>query len=258
MKHSGPLHPRLDFEQPMLYLPDTGASVAGSGLGPAWVMAAGGVVTHPTPAAGFVPSWRRTRITSAAAAANQELGVRQTNANVWRGNALPLGGFYFHSIFRVHAMPNNAIRLFVGVTAATGAGVCIANAVPANTVGLWCDDADNANLTIVTADNGAAATKTPLLSAGGTPTPYTLVPDVLHYFTMIANPANNVIVTQLGNYGTDTLMRTQNVSLTMPLNTAFMAPQIGLSNAANVAGGDVALDVMNVYVRPNLFLVPRG
>jgi len=167
-----------------------------------------------------------------------------------------LGGFYFSARFMVNAIPNTSIRLFVGLSA--GAAVCKTAfaSTPANTVGLWCDSTDAGNLTILTAD----ATPTPHTTT--LQTAQTLTAGTLYEFVMIANPSPSgtpgTIVTNLINVGTDALLTSQNVSVNAPASTAFMAPQIGLSNRGNTAGGDCSLDVISVYLRPNLRLTPLG
>jgi hypothetical protein len=252
--------PTLRRESPILYLPASGANVTGRGLGPDWDRTGAGTVTHPTPTATFLGQFPRTRVTSAASQ-NNELGVHLPNASdarLWRGNATSRGGFFFSTQFIVNAILNNNVRLFAGVSAQTGTGVCISNTVPANTVGLWCDDADGANLTIVTTDNAAAKTKTVLKNASGVDTPLTLAAGVLYEFVMICNPNQAVIVTYIVDISADTLLRTQNVGSTMPLNTAMLAPQVGLSNAQNAAGNDHSFDVISIYARPNLRLTPLG
>jgi hypothetical protein len=249
----------LQSEQPVIYLPGTGSGISGLGLGlglgPNW-QTGGGVVSHPVPSAGFVTQYRRTRLASVVTAADQDLSLflgDPGDCSLWRGDAAARGGFYFSARFIVNAIPNTAVRFFAGLSSQTGLGVCIANNWPANSVGLWCDDADAGNLTIGTKAAGAGApTKTALQSV------QTLTAGILYEFVMIANPNQNVIVTMLINVGTGALIVTQNVAATMPVNTVFMAPQIGLSNAANVVGGDTSLDIISIYARPNLLLVPAG
>lgn len=251
MKHSGPFQPRLSHESPLLYLPSTGTDATGRGLGAAWTRDGGsGTVSHPALGNTFVTEMPRTRITSTAAS-NNELGVRNVMAACWRGNAASRGGFYFSARFLVQAVPATSVRFFAGLTAGTGAGVCVSDTVPNNSVGLWCDSGDASSLSIVTKGTGSA-TKTALT------TPETLTVGRLYEFVMICNPNQSVLVTNLINFGTDALLTTQNVSATMPTSTVFMAPQVGLSNAANAAGGDTALDIISVYARPNHRLVPAG
>ena len=254
MRHSGVWHPRLDCEQPILYLPASGTTLTGRGLGPDWAGDGVAVVSHPTPASGFTTQFRRTRFTSAASADN-ELGVHLPNAadmSCYRGSVASRGGFFFRAWFMVNAIPNTTIRFFAGLSAAT-TGVCLSDTVPANTVGLWCDTTDAGSLTVVTNDASAgSSTKNALASA------HTLTAGTLYEFTMQSNPAQGSIVTQLVNKGTDAVIGSQNVSATMPATTTMMGPQVGLSNAANAAGGDTSLDIILIYARPNLKLVPDG
>lgn len=250
MKHSGPYQPRLVHEQPVLYLPATGTVITGKGIGPDWTRAAAGTVSHPAPGTTFVTQFRRTRITSAASIDN-ELGVRLPDVCCWRGNAAKLGGFYFSARFMVNAIPDTDIRFFAGLTAGVGAGVCVSDTVPNDTVGLWCASTHATDLKLLSREN-TTTTETDLS------TDVDLTAGVLYEFVMICNPGQNVIVTNLINVGTGALLNSQNItsSVTGPRNTIFLAPQCGLSNASNAVGGDTSLDIVSVYLRPNLLLNP--
>jgi len=244
--------PLIHLEQPTLYLPTTGTDITGGGLGPAWVGDGVAVVSHPAPSAGFTTQFPRRRFTSVAGT-NEELGAHSPLLSAWRGNAAKLGGFYFSCRFMVNAIPDTAVRLFVGLSA--GAAVCktaFASA-PANTIGLWCDSTDAGSLSILTVDSTPTRFSTPLGTA------QTLTAGKLYEFVMICNPGGqSTIVTNLIDVGLGTLLSTQNPGSNLPLNTAFMAPQVGLSNAAHNAGGDCSLDVIHCYLRPNLRLTPLG
>ena len=247
----------------ILYLPASGTVITGRGLGPDWAFDGIGTVSHPAPGATFATQFPRTRVTSVAGTQNQELGAHLPNASdarAWRGNAASRGGFYFACRFMVNAIPATTIRFFCGLSAATS-GVCkaaVSGSGPPNTVGLWCDTGDSANLTILNVDNAGAFQKMPLQSS------QTLTAGVVYEFVMICNPATaggpqGTIVTNLINVSTGALLCTQNPGTNLPASTAFMAPQIGLSNGtANLAGGDTSLDWMSVYLRPNLLLTPTG
>ncbi len=254
MKFSGPYQPRLVHEQPILYLPSTSADFIGRGLGPDWIVDGSPLVTHPLPTAGFDTQFRRTRITSVAVTADQNLGLRLTNSNdycLWRGNAESRGGFHFSARFIVFAIPDTDIRFFCGLTVKTD-GQCITDTVQINTIGLWCDATDAASLSIVSRAGSGSATKNALTDA------HTLTAGTLYEFVMIANPNDDHVVTQLINLETDAVISSQNIFTTLPASTAMMGPQVGLSNASNVVGGDTALDIVSVYCRPNLSLVPQG
>lgn len=256
MKHSGQWQPRLFLEQPILYLPKSGSDGTGAGLGPPWVAGSGVTVSHPTPAAGMTTQFRRTRFTSVAVTADQELGVHLPNAadcSLYRGSATSRGGFFFSSRFMVNAIPNNAIRFFCGLSAANS-GVCVSNTIPVNSVGLFCESGDSAALKLVARPASGSQVPTALTSA------VTLTAGTLYEFRLWANPNQNVIVTQLINAGTDTVLNNQNLTAPadLPGNTVMLAPQCGLSNAANVVGGDCSLDILSIYGRPNLLLVPSA
>jgi hypothetical protein len=243
--------PALAWEQPTVYLPTSGTDITGGSLARTWDGDGFAVVSHPALGNTFATQFPRRRFTSGGGAhADQELGAHCPQATAWRGNAASRGGFFFSSRFMVNAMPATDIRFFCGLSA--GAAVCISNTPPANSLGLWCDTTDAGNLTILNVDSGGTAEKLALSSA------QTLTVGTLYEFVIHCNPNQGGAATQLFNVGTGALLATQNPGAHMPLNTAFLAPQIGLSNAAHTAGGDYSLDVICVYLRPNLKLTPLG
>lgn len=253
MKHSGQFQPRLVHEQPILYLPGTGNSVAGRGLGPDWARAAdAATVSHPAPASTFETQFRRTRVASSAGA-NEELGIHLPNAedlSIWRGNAAKLGGFYFSSRFRVNAMPAAGVRFFCGLSAAN-VGQCIADNWSAGGVGLWCGTANAGAFQLSSSTAGGAPPTSvayqnnPVLTVGK-----------LYEFVMVDNPGSgSTVVTALYDLSTGTLLGTTNVGGPLPADNVFMGPQIGMSNAGLGAG--YSLDIVSVYARPNLLLDPN-
>ena len=258
MKPSGYFEPSLRHQQTILYLPSTGTDGTGAGIGPAWMTPVNVTVSHPTPTASYIGQHRCTRFTSTAIG-NLHLGVLFANADhccMWRGDDVTesRGGFYFVTHFKVHALPGGStdLRFFAGLSAQTGTGVATSDTIPNNTVGLWCDTTDAYSLNLVTKGTGAA-TKTNLTNAT------TLTAGTMYEFSMLANPTQSVIVTQLVDMDDDTdgplgtILNSQNVSATMPVNTAMMAPQVGLSNGpTHILGGDTALDIMKIYALPNL------
>ena len=252
MKASGPYQPFLGHEQLYLYLPGTGTDGTGKGIGPAWLAGTGAVVSHPTPASGFATEFRRTRFTSDAVA-NRHLGVMMANADhacALRGSAANRGGFDFCTRFIVNAIPNNAIRFFAGLSAQTGTGIGVAAGLPVNSIGLFCDETDSAALCIGQRAAGAQD-KSQTLS-------HTLTAGTIYEFRMFCYPNQTLVVCNLVNLGTDSLIATINAQAALPVNTVMMAPQVALGNAANAGGGDTALDIISIYLRPNLLLVPLG
>jgi hypothetical protein len=261
MKPSGLYEPRLTHEQTILWLPSTGTDGSGAGIGPGWMVGTDAVVSHPTPVEAVTTKFRRARFTSPAIS-DKHLGILFANAGhkcCYRGSTESKGGYYFRAVFMVNAIPNTAIRFFCGLSEQVGTGLAVSDTVPANSTGLWCDDGDAGNLTVVQCDSGGTAEKTAL-----TGTPRTLTAGTLYEWIMIQGPAQNPVVTQLNNLGDDaggwvgTILNSQNVFARAPANAAMMAPQVGLGNAANAAGGDCSLDIISVYVRPNLKLRPDG
>jgi hypothetical protein len=246
----------LAHEQPIIYQPGSGSTLGGGyGTTPAWASTCGNI-SHPVPTStSYITQFRRSRFTSVATTQNQELGARIGAADgvcAWRGNASQRGGFYFSCRFVINSFPaNNNIRMFVGLTAQTSAGVCISTGIPNNTIGLWVDEFQAGKLNTIARDTTGTSVvnlqNAPLFATG-----------ILYEWVMIANPNQGVVVTQLINVGTNTLIATQNPSANLPVNTAFLAPQFGLSNVTNVTGGDCSFDVYGMYLRPNLLLLQTG
>jgi hypothetical protein len=260
----------LVHEQPLVYMPSTGADAGGRGLGPAWVTDAAVAVTHPAPTNSFGGQFRCTRFTSPAVA-NKGLGVFQNNADgalCWRGDAASRGGFYFAARFRINAIPDFAIRLFVGLSALTGAAACSTNFVPQNSVGLFLDTGRAGSLCIGTNDSLGGQQLNELKLSNGSYSPHTIVVGTIYEFVIIQNPTPattpGTIVTLLYDLtatASNGLIRTQNmpdggVGSVVPDAGVFMAPQCMLGNAAHAAGGDCSFDVLSVYARPNQRLLP--
>jgi len=251
--------PTMRRESSVLYLPAGGSSLVGRGVGPDWAGDGLPAITHPALGNTFETQFPRTRFTSAASN-NNELGAHCPAFYAWRGNAASRGGFFFSARFMVNAILNNNLRLFAGLSA-SATGVCkadVSGSGPANTIGLWTDRTDGASLKILNVDNSGAFEKLPLKDTGGNSITVTLTAGVVYEFVMLANPNGGLIVTYLINVSTDTLLCTQNAGANLPSTTAFMAPQVGLSNALNAAGGDHSFDLINCYLRPNLLLTPTG
>ncbi len=257
--------PAIYHEQTLIYLPYTGAALPPGGFfGTQWLSDGVSVVSHPDPGTTFETQFRRSRFTSAASN-NNELGVHLLNTDMrcaWLGNAAKRGGFYFSCRFLVNAIPDTAVRLFVGISGATGIGVSQSATIPGNTIGLWLGSGDAGSLTILTANaaggaaGGANAGLTPLRNSSGSLATLTLTAGFLYEFVMLCNPNQNLVVTNIIDVAAGTLLRTQNVNTTMPDTTAFMAPQVSLSNALHAAGNDCKFDLYGLYLRPNLRETP--
>jgi hypothetical protein len=258
--------PAIMHEAPTIFSPTSfGPSV------PSWSTSIGVTMTSPALGAGFTTQFPRTNFIGPGGIANLEIGTHPTLASdrkFWRGNAASRGGFYFSARFFISAAPSPmSIRMFVGLYQLVGSGgngVCQAasSAVGSiNSVGLWFDDTDLGSMSILTIDGTGGNThftKTPMLLSNGTPLPLTISLNTVYEFVMICNPNQNVIVTYLVDVLSQSLLRTQNVGATMPAQTAFMAPQAGLSNSNNLAGNDTSFDLIGMYARPNLTPFPVG
>jgi hypothetical protein len=240
------LQPSIFSNRAILFQPQTGTTGTGGGLGPPWT--AGGTVSHPTPsstAPALSNQMRRTRYANVATTTNQTLGVRFNTASeqaFWRGNAEGLGGFFFFTRFIVELYPASTVRLFAGLTSTATSSVVSSNAVINNTCGLWDDTTDSSTtLNFVTRD-ATTTTKHPItlsnaIAAGNS-----------YEFSMFCAPNGSSISWRLVDL-VNSVVYSDSTSTTLPENTAFMQPQVQMSNGtANVTATTTAIGICSIYV----------
>jgi len=240
--------PALFGNNIIIYMPNTGTT-AGINLGAPW--AVGTTIGHPTPTAGIYTQIKRTTSTNVVTTQNQVLGVSSivsTAAQFWRGNATDLGGFFFFARFGIETLTAgspNATRLFVGLQSGT-TNILTSDTIPAiSCIGLWHDTTDEANVINLVTKNGTTATKNAL--AGTPTTPYAT--GQAYDFYMFAKPNDSVIYYRLDNFNTNTILSDSSINVTLPLNTIFMGPVVGMSNGtANTVAATVGIGVNRVYV----------
>lgn len=240
-----PVQPALFGNNVVLYMPNTGTT-NGLNLGTPWV--AGGTVSHPTPSStspAIANQMKRTRLANVVTTTNQVLGESSMASGAqqfWLGNAAGLGGFFFFTRFIIELWPAATVRLFAGLSASTTA-VVASDTVVNNTVGLWHDTTDSAStISLVTKGTGSA-TKTGITLANA------LAAGQAFDFYMYAKPNDSTIYYRLDDINGGTTLVDSSVTATLPANTAFMGPQVHMSNGtANTTATTVAIGINRIYV----------
>jgi len=224
----------------VLYLPNNGTTV-GLNLGLGWTT--GGTVSHPTPsstAPAIYNQQKRTRWANVVTTTNQTLGLRTATAEkrFWRGNAAGLGGFNFHCRFAVGLWPAATVRLFVGLSDQNTA-VVASDTLAGNCCGLWHDTTEAASVLNFVTRNGTTSTKAAITLAAN------LAAGQCFDFWMWSAPNGSVIGYRLVELNTGTLLVDTTTSTTIPANTAFLGPELMMSNGtANTTVTTTAMEVM--------------
>jgi len=66
---------------------------------------------------------------------------------------------------------------------------------------------------------------------------------------MFAKPNDSVIYYRLDNLNTGATLSDSSISTTIPLNTTFMGPVVGMSNGtANIVASTVGIGINRIYV----------
>jgi hypothetical protein len=239
------MQPFLSDRSFVMFKPNTGTIGTGAGGGPLWT--SNGTVTHPTPsstAPAISNQMKRTRYANVVTTQNQQLGPRMNVASeqqFWRGNAAGTGGFYFHTRFVVDLWPAATVRIFAGLTASATGSVCTSNTVLNDTCGLWHDTADAATTFNFVTRNTTTTTKQAItlsnaIAAGNS-----------YDFWMFCAQNGSTIFWKLYDirYG---VTYSNSTSTTLPTATAFMQPQVQMSNGtANTTVTTSAIGVCSIY-----------
>ncbi len=242
--------PALFGNRIITFNPNTGTVGTGQGLGPAWT--SNGTVFHPTPintAPALSNQMKRTRYANIVTTTNQQLGPRfnvDSERQFWRGNAAGLGGFFFSTRFIVELYPAATVRLFAGLQGASATGsIVISDTVTNNTCGLWhstVDPSSGANSFNFVTRDATTTTKqsialTNAIAAGNS-----------YEFHMFCAPNGTTIYWRLYDI-VNNVNYEGNQTLTLPVNTVFMSPQVQMSNGtANIAVTTSAIGVAGIYV----------
>ncbi len=229
--------------------PNTGTVGTGQGLGPAWSSL--GTVSHPIPtstAPAISNQMKRTRYANVVTTANQQLGVRFAVASeqqFWIGNAAGLGGFFFAARFIVELYPAATVRIFAGLSSTPSTAVVGSDVVINNTCGLWhstVDPSSGANsFNFVTRDVTTTTKQSiPLTNA--------IVAGNSYEFYMFCAPNGTTISWRLIDV-VNNVTYDGSQTLTLPQNTAFMQPQVQMSNGtANITVTTTAIGIAGIYV----------
>lgn len=244
------LQPFLGTNRVCMFFPQNSTTgTGGGGFGPLWT--SNGTVTHPTPATtapALSNQMKRTRYANVVTTQNQQLGPRFNSATeqmFWRGNAAGLGGFYFYTRFIVELWPASTVRLFAGLSSTSTGSVCISDTVLANTCGLWHDTTDPATgagaFNFVTKDATTATKQAITLSNA-------ITAGNSYDFTMFCAPNGSSISWRLVDL-VNNVTYSNSTSTTLPANTAFMQPQVQMSNGtANTTVTTSAIGIVSIYV----------
>lgn len=208
-----------------VYLPNNGTTV-GLNLGIAWTT--GGTVSHPTPSStspAIYNQQKRTRWANVVTTTNQVLGLRTAVAEkrFWRGNAAGLGGWNFHARFAIGLWPAATVRLFVGLNDSTS-GWVISDTLTGHGCGLWHDTTEAATVLNFVTRDGTTATKAAITLATA------LAAGQCFDFWMWSAPNGGSIGYALKELNTGTLLVDTTTTTTLPSTTAFMGPELAMSN----------------------------
>ena len=209
----------------VIYLPNNGSTV-GLNLGLGWT--SGGTVSHPTPSStspAIYSQQKRTRWANVVTTQNQVLGLRTATAEkrFWRGNAAGLGGWNFHARFAIGLWPAATVRLFVGLND-SNSGWVISDTLTGNGCGLWHDTTEAATVLNFVTRDGSTATKAAITLATA------LAAGQCFDFWMWSAPNGGSIGYALRELNTDTLLVDTTTTTTLPATTAFLGPELAMSN----------------------------
>jgi hypothetical protein len=240
-----PVQPALFGNNVVLYLPNNSTTL-GLNYGTPWV--GGGTISHPTPstsAPAVVNQMKRTRFANVATTTNQVLGASSMASGVqqfWRGNATGLGGFFFFTRFIVELWPAATVRLFAGLSDQTTA-VVASDTYAGNLCGISHITTDAATvLKFVTRDGTTANTTNITLAAN-------LQAGQAFDFYMFAKPNDTVLYYRLDELNTGTTLVDSSTSTNLPTSTAFLGPQVHMSNGtANTTVTTTAIGINRIYI----------
>ncbi|MDQ3259040.1 MAG: hypothetical protein M3R15_35115, partial [Acidobacteriota bacterium] len=214
-------------------------------FGPLWT--SNGTVSHPTPAItapAISNQMKRTRYANIATTADQQLGPRfnaVTEQQFWMGNTAGLGGFFFFARFVVDLIPAATVRLFAGLSNTATGSVCISNTVLNDTCGLWHDTTDGLSTFNFVTRNTVTTTKQAIalsnaIAAGNS-----------YDFYIYCKPGDSTLYWRLDDI-VNNVTYENSQTVTLPTSTAFMQPQVQMSNGANGTVTTSAIGVVGIYV----------
>ena len=232
-----------------MYLPyssTNGGTATLGGLGMSWT--ASGTVSHPTPAStapAIANQMHRTRYANIVATTNQTLGIIATAAGLpqfWRGNAAGLGGFFFSARIILELVASTTtIRLFAGLTSLATA-MTAADTPTGDFCGFHHETVDGANVINFVTRNDTTTTKAAITGA-------VLAVGQAYDLYIYCAPNGGTIFYRVDDLNAGTTLVDTSTTTTIPTATAFMGPQITMSNGtANTTVTTVALGIVRAYV----------
>ncbi len=242
-----PLQTALFGNNIILFTPTSGTTVTG-GFGTLWVTSSGPqAATTPVPsttAPALASQMHRYQKLNNVTTTNQAMGIRANSTDAfqfWRGNAAGIGGFFFTTRFVVAAWPAATVRVFAGLSA-SATEVAISNTVVNDTAGLWHDTTDSSTTFNLVTRNTATTTKTAITVTNAIAT------GNAYDFYMFAKPNDSTIFYRLDDLVNGTTFE-GSTGTTLPTNTAFMAPQVEVSNGtANTTANTTGIGINRIYV----------
>lgn len=195
----------------------------------------------PIPANSLSQCYKRGRWSNVVTTVNQVLGMRNTEALWYRGNAASKGGFFFYCKFGTGTWTNGG-RIFVGLSSATNTTTAcpVVTANPStvnNTVGFAVDDTDAGAIQFLT--RGTAATKAAVGENLATNSGYEAF--------MFCPPNSASVKWRLVNVNTGAVL-TGEATLNLPANTTLMMANCSASNAALTAANAVQIECAKIYI----------
>lgn len=161
--------------------------------------------------------------------------IRSSLANLWRGNAAGLGGFYFSMKFAIPA--NFAGSLFyAGLTASTSA--IAATAAPSSQVNIIGVGQDAGDTTLQIMYNDAAGTATKINTSIAISTA------ALYCLRVYCAPNQSTVYISFEDIGAGTVFET-NTTTDLPANTTFLTWILHIAN--NATASNCAIEMVQVY-----------
>lgn len=229
------VQPGMFFSAVRMVIPNGNNSVTTWGVSNTVV----GTLTAPTIAAtNLKTSVNRVRVVSATTA-NSASEMRTAGAQVWRGNAAGLGGFFYSATFSVNSTTTNQ-RLFVGLMNATGAtATTSAPSALTNILGVGWDSADT---TLQIMHNDASGTATKVNLGANFPSNTTAA---VYEVTLFSAANGSTISYRVKRLDTEQTA-SGTISTDMPANTSFLCRHEYMNNGGTAAAVD--LEIMRVYL----------
>lgn len=191
----------------------------------------------------FATSLKRVGLVSGASSGSVS-GVRNGNAQFWRGNTAGAGGFHVVSRFLVSdAGLVSTGRLFVGMQASTSSPTDVDPSTIANTVGIGCD----ANDTVLQlyASGSAAQARTSLGAS------FPLSTSDVYELALYCPPNGSNITYQVTRLNTgDVTAGTISAAANLPSSTTLLCQQMWRSNGSTAAA--VGLDLISMYIETDV------